>query len=126
MATKKRVKKPGSGVKQSTTLKKAMLQALEQTLGIVTEAARQVGIDRTSHYRWLDQDPAYKKAVESISDIALDFAESALHNQIGSGEVSSTIFYLKTKGKNRGYIERLENVHSGSVVITPITGMEIK
>ena len=40
--------------------------------------------------------------------MALDFAESQLHKQIQNGEVSSTIFYLKTKGKKRGYIERQE------------------
>jgi hypothetical protein len=47
--------------------------------------------------------------------VALDFAESQLHKQIQSGEVSSTIFYLKTKGKKRGYVERSEVDHSGSM-----------
>jgi hypothetical protein len=90
------------------TKKKAMIEALEKSLGIVTTAAKKVGIDRTTHYKWLDADEDYKKAVEDISDIAIDFAESKLHEQIGNGEVASTIFYLKTKGKRRGYIERTE------------------
>jgi hypothetical protein len=89
-------------------IKKAMLQALEKSLGIVTIAAKEVGINRRSHYRWLQKDTEYKKEVDSIADIALDFAESQLHKQIQNGEVSSTIFYLKTKGKKRGYIERTE------------------
>ena len=123
---KKREKAPGSGVKQTATAKKRMVQALEQSLGIVTTAARQTGISRDTHYYWMVKDPAYKKAVEGIADIALDFAESALHSQISEGEVSSTIFYLKTKGKGRGYIERVENVLSGNLAITQIGGMEIK
>ena len=90
------------------TRKIAMLQALEKTLGVVTSAAKQIGIDRTTHYNWLKEDEEYKRAVESIEDIALDFAESQLHKQIQNGEVSSTIFYLKTKGKKRGYVERQE------------------
>jgi hypothetical protein len=93
---------------QTQQLKKAMLLALEQSLGIVTAAAKSVGIDRTTHYLWLKDDEEYKAAVDSIQDITLDFAESQLHKQIKDGEVTSTIFYLKTKGKKRGYVERVE------------------
>jgi len=98
-------------------LKRSMLDALEKSLGIVTSAAKSVGIDRSTHYKWLESDAEYKQAVESISDMALDFAESQLHKQIQNGEVSSTIFYLKTKGKKRGYIEKQEMDlnHSGGV-----------
>ena len=43
-----------------------------------------------------------------MENITLDFAESQLHNQIKSGNTSATIFYLKTKGKKRGYVEKSE------------------
>ncbi len=85
-----------------------MIEALEKSLGIVTTACKTVGISRETHYRWTREDETYKAAVDSIADIALDFAESQLHKQIQNGEVSSTIFYLKTKGKKRGYVERQE------------------
>ena len=88
--------------------KKAMIEALEKSLGVVTAACKSVGIGRTTHYMWMDQDPEYKRAVEDISDVALDFAETHLHKQIKEGSSTSTIFYLKTKGKKRGYIERQE------------------
>jgi hypothetical protein len=88
--------------------KKAMIEALEKSLGVVTAACKSVGIGRTTHYMWMDQDREYKKAVEEISDVALDFAETHLHKQIKEGSSTSTIFYLKTKGKKRGYIERQE------------------
>lgn len=99
-------------------LKKAMIEALEKSLGVVTTAAKAVGIDRSTHYGWYNNDPEYRAAVDSISDIALDFAESQLHKQIKGGEVSSTIFYLKTKGKKRGYVEKTEVEHSGELGIT--------
>ena len=86
--------------------KKAMLEALEKSLGVVTSACKSVGVGRTTHYMWLKEDEKYKQAVESIEDIALDFAESQLHKQIKDGNTAGTIFYLKTKGKKRGYIER--------------------
>lgn len=94
---------------QNLTLKKeAMIKALEKSLGVVTSACRSVGISRTTHYEWLQTDEEYNKAVQSLSDLALDFAESKLHSLIQEGDTTATIFYLKTKGKQRGYIERQE------------------
>jgi len=88
--------------------KKAMVEALEKSLGIVTTACKSVGISRETHYRWLREDNNYKKEVEALADVAIDFAESQLHKQIKEGNSTATIFYLKTKGKKRGYIERQE------------------
>lgn len=97
--------------------KRAMLEALEKSLGVVTTAAKSVGIDRSTHYKWMESDPDYKAAVDSIADIALDFAESQLHQQIKDKDTTATIFFLKTKGKKRGYIERQEMEVSGGLVV---------
>jgi hypothetical protein len=88
--------------------KRAMLFALESKMGVVTTACKAVGINRRLHYDWLERDAEYRKAVEELDNVSLDFAESQLFKQIHDGEVASTIFYLKTKGKKRGYIERTE------------------
>jgi hypothetical protein len=88
--------------------KRAMIEALTKSLGIVTTACKNVGIDRSLHYRWMNEDVKYKEAVEDIAEIALDFAESKLHRLIDKGDTSANIFYMKTKGKRRGYIERQE------------------
>lgn len=88
--------------------KKAMIEALETSLGIVSDACRKVGIVRQTHYNWMKNDEEYREAVKDIDNIALDFAESQLFRQIRDGEIPSTIFYLKTKGKHRGYVERSE------------------
>ena len=85
-----------------------MLEALQRSLGVVTTACNVVGIHRDSHYRWLKEDAEYDQAVKSIEDVALDFAESHLHELIKSGNPAATIFLLKTKGRKRGYIERQE------------------
>ncbi len=92
---------------KTDTIKKAVLESLEKSLGVVTTAVKQVGIARSTFYEWL-KDPEFKKSVDDIQNIALDFAESQLHKQIRDGNTSATIFYLKTKGKNRGYVERQE------------------
>jgi hypothetical protein len=97
--------------KQNSTLKKAMIEALEKSLGIVTTACKIVGIDRGSHYNWMKADKEYEERVKEIENIAIDFAESKLHKQIEKGDTTATIFYLKTKAKNRGYVERQEIAH---------------
>jgi hypothetical protein len=93
---------------QNSTLKKAMVEAMRKSLGIVSTACREVGIDRRTHYNWLKDDPEYKEDIENIGEEVIDFAESKLHTLIDNGDVASTIFYLKTKGKKRGFVERTE------------------
>lgn len=85
-----------------------MIAALESTLGVVTPAAKKANISSGTHYKWLKEDEEYAAQVRATKDIALDFAESQLHQQIKSGNATSTIFFLKTQGKKRGYVERQE------------------
>jgi len=107
-----------SNKKQHT--KKAILTALEKSLGVVTTACRQVGINRTTYYKYLKEDQEFAKQVKDIENIALDFAESQLHKQISEGNTTATIFLLKTKGKSRGYVERSEIVHDNQIKSTII------
>ena len=88
--------------------KAAMVEALTKALGIVKMACESVGISRNTHYRWLKEDEAYKEACDNLPEVVLDFAEHHLHKLISQGNPAATIFYMKTKGKHRGYIERQE------------------
>ena len=88
--------------------KETILKALENSLGVVTVACKQADIPRSTYYKWLKEDEEFAQAVKEIENIALDFAESQLHTQMKDGSTSATIFYLKTKGKKRGYVERSE------------------
>jgi len=88
--------------------KESILKALEQSLGVVTMACKKADVPRSTFYKWLNEDEDFAKEVKDIENIALDFAESQLHKQIADDSTSATIFYLKTKGKHRGYIERTE------------------
>lgn len=88
--------------------KKALLEALESTLGVVTSACKMVGVNRSTYYDYYNNDPEFKKSVEELSNVALDFVETNLFQNIKKLDTASIIFYLKTKGKNRGYFERQE------------------
>jgi hypothetical protein len=83
-------------------------------------------VSRTSHYEWCNEDPEYAAQVDAINESCIDFAESKLMELINGakhevatakGEVlqvqdgpnpTACIFYLKTKGKKRGYVEKSE------------------
>jgi hypothetical protein len=92
--------------------KASFLLVLEKSLGIVQTACKKAQISRTTFYTWKKSDPDFAAAVEEVQNVALDFAEEALFKAIQEGNISGIIFYLKTKGKDRGYVERQEVVGS--------------
>ena len=97
-----------------------MVAALQSTLGIVSPALLKSKISRTTHYKWLKEDDDYKAQCLETAEQALDFAESSLHHQIEEHQTAATIFYLKTKGKGRGYIEKQEyDLSSSDGTLTP-------
>jgi len=101
--------------------KEQLLEALEKSLGIVSTACQSVGISRTTYYKYYNEDENFKQSVDSISNIALDCAESQLFELIKEKNVTAIIFYLKTKGKNRGYIEKQDANHNSN----NITGIRL-
>jgi hypothetical protein len=86
--------------------KKKLIEALEKSMGVVTTACASLKIDRSTHYKWLMEDESYRNMVQEIENVALDFAESKLHANIAQMDTTAIIFFLKTKGKNRGYTEK--------------------
>ena len=93
---------------KTDTKKEMMVEALDKSLGIVSTACKMVDMSRQTHYQWMKDDPDYKTQVTSIENSVLDFAESHLFKLVKEGNPSATIFFLKTKGKKRGYVERQE------------------
>lgn len=95
-------------INRTDNRKNKMLEALEKCHGIVSDAVKLVGISRITHYEWIKKDAEYSKAVEDIDNTVLDFVESKLFDQINKGNTACLIFFLKTKGKKRGYVESIE------------------
>lgn len=113
---------------QKYTLKKqAMISALEKSLGVVSTAAKIAGIDRHLHYDWLKEDHEYSAKVAELKNVALDFAESKLHSLIDSMNPTAVIFFLKTQGKQRGYIEQNDvNVTGLEEILKKLSNIEIE
>jgi len=65
--------------------------------------------------RWMKKDKRYKEAIDELQNVTLDHVELKLHELIDDLNVPAILFYMKTKGKARGYIERSELAVEGSV-----------
>lgn len=88
--------------------KKDLIKALTKHLGLISYACEDANVSVKTYYLWLANDPEFKETVEQISEKQQDFVEKALITNIREGNASSIQFYLKTKGRKRGYQERQE------------------
>lgn len=83
-----------------------MIEALQESNGVVTTAIQSVKMNRSTFYKWMNEDEEFKKEVDDIRESALDYVESKMFERITNGSDTMIIFFLKTQGKKRGYIER--------------------
>ncbi len=88
--------------------KKKILAALAKSSGNVSEACKAVGISRGTFYLWREEDEAFKTDISEITEASIDVVEGELMKKIKSGDTACIIFFLKTRGKTRGYVERNE------------------
>lgn len=101
--------------------KKNLLIALEKNLGIVTTACKEVGLSRDSFYRYYEEDIIFKEKVDLINEYTLDFTETQLLKKIKEGSERSILFYMRYKGKKRGYTDSIDLTSAGEKL-----GSEIK
>ena len=86
-----------------------IIEVLEQKAGLIQPTAKALNIARRTLYYWIEDDKELQEAVKQCRESMIDMAESTLLTKIKDGDTTSTIFYLKTQGKQRGYVERQEN-----------------
>lgn len=94
-------------------LKAKIIELIEQ-IPIDSHVCRQVGVSKSTLYRWLEADPFFQRefvdkkqiSVSSVSDIA----ESKLIKMINEGNITATIFWLKShrSAYTNNYIKRSE------------------
>jgi hypothetical protein len=83
------------------------LEVFASKLGNISKACEAANISRQTYYDWM-KDQEFASKIEEVTEGLLDFAEHQLLSNIKEGKTAEILFYLKTKGKKRGYIERQE------------------
>lgn len=81
-------------------------EALENSAGIMSAAAQQLGVQRAAVSRRVAKSPRLTRLLAEVKARMLDLAESKLLQGLKNGDKTYVIFYLKTQGRERGYIER--------------------
>lgn len=79
------------------------LEVLEKNLGNVSFSLSETGYDRQDFDDWMEN-MIFRIRVNEIDEKCIDYVESRLIQEINKGNLNAIQFYLKTKGKNRGYV----------------------
>lgn len=86
-------------------IKNVIPEVLAKHMGNISAMCKELGIARTTFYRYINDDPEFMARCKEVEEQMLDFAESCLFKSMKDGNVTAIIFYLKTKGKQRGFVE---------------------
>ena len=108
-------------------------EALRSTAGLITPAARvlESKYGTCSHNTvraYIARHPKLQAVVTEITETQLDLAENGLVTAVRDHNLTAIIFYLKCKGKRRGYIERqqVEGPDGGPVPVRPdLSGLTV-
>ena len=93
---------------RTTNNKKELIKAMIDSLGNISVACQMVGVSRETYFQYLYKDDRFRKRLDDITEMRLDFVENKLNKLIKAENPTAIIFFLKTKGRERGYIERQE------------------
>lgn len=81
----------------------------EKKLCNISATCSALGINRLTFYRRREKSKTLQKLLEEAEESLLDWAETKLISHIEDGDITTLLFFLKTKGKKRGYVEKVEN-----------------
>ena len=102
--------------------KKAIIEAIKDSGGIMSTIARRLGVTWHTADTWVKQYDETKQALQDEREAILDLAESTLFRNIKDGNSQDAKWLLSTMGKNRGYSERHEitGADGGSIDVNAI------
>jgi molybdate-binding protein len=84
---------------------------LEKDKGNIAATARMFGVSRGTIHNRINESSTLQQVLIDARESMLDNAESVLYKKVLEGSTPELIFFLKTQGRNRGYVERQEIDH---------------
>lgn len=90
-----------------------VIAAIREMNGNLAAVGRKFGCTRQSVDTYVKKHPTALAACIESRETMLDNAESMLYNKVLKGETAELLFFLRTQGKSRGYVERVESTGPG-------------
>ena len=87
-------------------------------------AGKKLNVHYTTISHRIAKSEKLQRIREEIQESYLDFTESQLIKKIGKGDLGAICFYLKCKGKGRGYIEKQQIEHSTDHFVIKVNMIE--
>lgn len=91
------------------------LHALTSTLFNVSRSLKKVGISRKVYDAWCQRDPDFADMVREIAWHKDNFLESSFLGRVAAGDTAAIIHAARTKLRHRGYNDKIEVEHTGTV-----------
>lgn len=85
-----------------------IVAAYEKKGANISATCKSLNIDRKTFYNRRAGSSELDRQLKEIEESLVDFAESKLMGAMNDNNLTAIIFYLKTKGKHRGYVEQVE------------------
>jgi len=84
-------------------------QVLADCKGLVALTAKRLGVASATVRSRISKSPELQRVQMESFETVVDFAESKLLKKIEDGDLTATMFFLKSKGKERGYGDKVDN-----------------
>lgn len=85
-----------------------IVHALNETRGMIYLAADRLGCEADTIYSYAKRYASVKEAITRHRGKTTDIAELKLYQAITDGESWAIQFYLRTQGRERGYVEKVD------------------
>jgi hypothetical protein len=93
--------------------KEKIIKQIHKYRGNISAVAKALQRSRNTIYLFMRDNPEVKQALDDEREILIDGIENKFYEQCLEGNTTSMIFFLKTQGKNRGWIEKREHEITG-------------
>ncbi len=98
---------------------KRVAPLIDEYHGNISAIARKLAVSRNTLYSLINKTHSLKLALKEAREKMVDNVESTLYSKALDGDTACMIFFLKTQGKERGYVERQEvtGADGGAVIV---------
>lgn len=92
-----------------------LLKAIEDSAGLVTTISKRLGVSWWLADKHIKQNEKALEAIKNEKEKLIDLAESKIIDSISGGNTQDAKWYLGCQGRKRGYGEKVDIEHSGSI-----------